>query len=362
MQSYLFKIPLQRKEPEIHFDACQVDQVVELSDPEFQLFKYSLLSEHDFLREYNREHAGSPAEGVRAGLLVLGRGSDDGVFVCTEGANYARYSALVPNARQILLLKEYPSLEDCGSEMAALVERSIQKAITVGLPERFHLPVSDLKNTSFLYDFNEDLFLAMLQNRPEVDSVELEGGEFVFTVSKEYLPAAKETLRVLPDEEFKIACAKHLLWCYGAGGEQADFSNCLFDRVNFSWMELNSAIFDGAVFRDCDLSDASLCFASLRTCTFLGCNCRSWTAEEADLRGAVFDQCNLNNAYMTHGNLTDTVFQDCRMDYASIRNALVRGMRLEDTGSGTLGMEGTTEDAEAWNTHHEQTTAMEEPQ
>lgn len=362
MKPYLLKVPLVRKDPEIRFDTCQVDHVITLSEQAFRDFQHNLLRDYDFLREFNREYASAYIEGVRPGLMVLGEGSDDGIFVCTEGYDYARYSAVVPNARQILLLKEYPSLETYGMKMAQLVDRNIQKAITVGLPERFYLPIADLKNNTSLSNFNEDLFLEMLENRPEVDFVDFEGGEIVLTISEAYLPKREHELRVLPDEEFKIACAKHLLWSYGAGGEQADFSNCLFDRVNFSWIELNSAIFDGAVFRDCDLSDASLCFASLRTCTFLGCNCRSWTAEEADLRGAVFDQCNLNNAYMTHGNLTDTVFQDCRMDYASIRNALVRGMRLEDTGSGTLGMEGTTEDAEAWNTHHEQTTAMEEPQ
>ena len=116
MKPYLLKVPLMRKEPEIHFDTCQVDHVITLSEPAFLEFQHNLMTDRDFLREFNREYASSYTEGVRPGLLVLGEGSDDGIFVCTEGYDYARYSAYVPNARQILLLKEFAIV--CGSPAA----------------------------------------------------------------------------------------------------------------------------------------------------------------------------------------------------------------------------------------------------
>lgn len=215
MKPYHLKAPLMRKEPEIHFDTCQVDHVITLSEPVFREFQHSLMTDRDFLREFNREYVSSYTEGVRPGLLVLGEGSDDGIFVCTEGYDYARYSAYVPNARQILLLKEYPSLQDYGKEVAYQVDRSIQKALTVGLPDDFRFSLEDVQHQAFPYDFNVDLFLEMLGNRPEVENVDIDGNEVILTISQEFLPTREQSLRTISDEDFKIACAKHLLWSYG---------------------------------------------------------------------------------------------------------------------------------------------------
>ena len=110
MQAFLLKAALQRKVAELPFEACQVEQVIELPESEFRFFQHNLLEEHDFLRDYNQLHATPPAEGVRNGVLVLSAGSDDGIFVCTEGYDYARYSTYVPNARQLMTLKAYPAL------------------------------------------------------------------------------------------------------------------------------------------------------------------------------------------------------------------------------------------------------------
>lgn len=124
MQPYLLKVPLQRKDPEIHFETCQVDRVIELRESEFRFFTRNLMQEYDFLREYNDRCLGEFPEGVRCGVLVLGQGSDDGVFVCTEGYDYARYSAYIPNARQIMMLKDYPALQDYSVKMKRLADAS----------------------------------------------------------------------------------------------------------------------------------------------------------------------------------------------------------------------------------------------
>ena len=349
MAQYLLKTLLQRKESEIHFDACQIDHVHELSDQEFRAFQHTLLTDHDFLREYNANFAGEPVEGLRSGVLVLGKGYDDGIFACTEGYDYARYSAYVPNARQALLMKQYPTLQAYGKDMAELADRCIRKAVTLGLPEEYRFTLYDVhRHSNSYYAFNGNLFMDMLCDRSEIDSLEVDGDEVILTINPDYLPQKNQGLRSISAEDFKVACAKHLLWSYGAGGEQADFSNCVFDRVNFSGMELNSAIFDGAQFRSCNLSNASLCFASFKGCTFVRCDCHGWTAEEGIFQEAVFDHCNLNGAVMTHSDFSNAVLQDCGMEHASIRNSLTENMRLEDVGIGTLNLDGTTEDAAQW--------------
>ena len=362
MQPYLLKVPLQRKEPEIHFDACQVDYVCTLSDSEFRYFQHNLMEEQDFLRDYNLHHASPPAEGVRNAVMVLSTGTDDGILVCTEGYDYARYSAYVPNARQILQLKQYPALQDYVSGMTELANRCIQKALTVGQPVQYGISLADLQSYAGNDTFNTDLFLGLLNDRPELEDMELDGDKILLTVSPEYLPKRDRELRTMNDEEFKVACAKHLLWQYDAGGAQADFSNCEFHGADFSGMELNSAVFDGAVFKNCRFQDASLCFASFRDCTFIGCDCRDATAEEATFRGTVFDHCEMGGAVMTHSDLSDVVLQDCKMEHASIRNCLIKGMLMTDNDCTTLDMIGTTVDAEAWGTEAPQALSEEELQ
>ena len=359
---YLLKVSLQRKEPEVHFEACQVDHVHTLSESEFRFFQHNLMLETDFLRDYNLHHAAPPSEGVRNGVLVLSSGSDDGILVCTEGYDYARYSAYVPYAKQILMLKQYPALLNYGKKMTDLADKCIQKAVTVGQQEPYKFSIEALRGGTIQESFNTELLLELLGNRTEVEDMEVDGDDILLTISPEYLPRRDQEPRALTQEEFKVACAKHLLWIYGAGGEQADFSNCEFLGTDFSNMDLNSAVFDGAVFKSCTFHDASLCFASFRGCTFLGCGCRDLTAEEANFQKVVFDHCDLSGAVMTHSDLSDAVLQDCETDRASMQNCLIKGMLLRDAASAELNMIGTTVDAEAWNNQAGQTLSQEELQ
>lgn len=362
MKPYLLKATLQRKEPELHFEACQVDHVLELSGSEFRFFQHNLMEEYDFLREYNKQYASAPTEGVRNGLLILGRDTDDGILVCTEGYDYARYSAFISNARQILMLKEYPALENYGSKMTAQADTCIQKALTVGLADQYVFSMDAYQGESLHPYFNRDLFLDLIGDRPEVEDIETDGDEIRLTISQEYLPKREQPLRELTEEEFKVACAKHLLWAYGAGGEQADFRNCEFYGTNFANLDLNNALFDGAVFKWCNMHDASLCFASFQGCTFLGCSGHDLTAEEANFRDTIFDHCNLSGAVMTHSDFSNVVFQDCEMDHASMQNSLITGMILRDSASPSLNMFGTTIDEEEWNGQSEESLSQEELQ
>ena len=59
-----------------------------------------MLNDYDFIADYANE---TYDDGERKHcLLVLGEGEDDGILVCSEGSFYARYSAYLPKARQIL--------------------------------------------------------------------------------------------------------------------------------------------------------------------------------------------------------------------------------------------------------------------
>lgn len=90
-----------RKEPSIEVDKCKVEAIVELSYGKFLDFKYHLLNNHQFIDD-NIDFMYCDNEGINHCLLVLGEGEEDGILVESEGYSYARYSALLPNARSYI--------------------------------------------------------------------------------------------------------------------------------------------------------------------------------------------------------------------------------------------------------------------
>ena len=96
------KVPLLCKQTDFDISSCSIMETKELSAEEFAKFLKHPLAEYDFLKEFNRKDYGYQ-NGNKPCIMVLGEGSNDGVCVYTSGANYARYSAYIPNARQIAI-------------------------------------------------------------------------------------------------------------------------------------------------------------------------------------------------------------------------------------------------------------------
>ena len=102
----IINVPLVRKQSELMADICAIEKVVELPESDFLAFRRSPMKDQDFLREFNSEDHEQDLElGVRPCVMVLGENHDDGICVYTAGYDYARYSAYVPNARQIIEAK-----------------------------------------------------------------------------------------------------------------------------------------------------------------------------------------------------------------------------------------------------------------
>lgn len=89
----------QRKGTDIETEPCIVENVIELSESEYDYFSHNLLKNFDFIAE-NKDQMYCK-DGVNHCLLVLGENHSDGILVSSEGSHYARYSAHIPNARQL---------------------------------------------------------------------------------------------------------------------------------------------------------------------------------------------------------------------------------------------------------------------
>ena len=142
---------------------------------------------------------------------------------------------------------------------------------------------------------------------------------------------ANGELKTLTEDDLAILHAKHTLWVYGVGGEQADFSHCRIDGLSFGDMQFNGACFRDAVLEDVDLSGAGVCNADFTGARFVHCRMDSIAAEECDFQNAVFENCTLAQAHLAHSNLIGAAMKDCTLFSADLRNCCVENLSLEDT-------------------------------
>lgn len=83
---------LRCKEPEIKPRAYEVSDVITLSDAEFRNVMKEPLKDREYLKGRT---------GQDTCMLLLSKTGNDGILVDTQGYDYPRYSAFIPNAREI---------------------------------------------------------------------------------------------------------------------------------------------------------------------------------------------------------------------------------------------------------------------
>ena len=96
---------------------------------------------------------------------------------------------------------------------------------------------------------------------------------------------ANGKLKTLTADDLVILHAKHTLWVYGVGGEQADFSHCRIAGLNLGDMQFNGALFLNAVLEDVDFGNAGVCGADLRNCCVENLSLEDTELEDAYTQG-----------------------------------------------------------------------------
>lgn len=109
------------KESEYEEQSCVVEKIIELSADEFEFFRRNMLEHFDFIKE-NSDLMYQKADRVNHCLLVLGKDQDDGILVESEGWSYAKYTAFVPNARQLVELQHTKQLAEEKTEQDETTE------------------------------------------------------------------------------------------------------------------------------------------------------------------------------------------------------------------------------------------------
>ena len=350
---------------------CEIEKVIHLSDSEFAQFQQTLLADYDFLHE--NADLMRVENGVTHCLLVVGETFEDGILVNSEGSDYARYSAYFPNAKSYLLTQGQtqqvvqaetpaeaavpsvvagisPALLAYGEKMSKIVDLAVTQALECHDQSTYIISMTELHDTHDNDIFDDELIISMLKERPEIVDMDIgDDGEVMVTLSLESIiehDLAK--MRVLTQEDLNIMYAKHILFTYGEGGEQADFSGCRLTNLDMRHMQLNGANFSGALLENVRMDDAGLCFCTFRDAKLVGCNLNGAIAEESDFCGATFTECKMRNGIFTHSNFAHTSFQDTDLWMSSLADCCIENSSIMDTETEGVNLSGTSEDEESW--------------
>lgn len=335
------------EDEEIRSQHCVVEKVLELTESEYARLYQSPLKDYDFISDH-RDLMYQDTDGTHHCLLVLGKNQEDGILIDAEGYNHACCHALIPKARQLYLMDQYPSLAEFNRQMAELAEQYTQKAIAGQQDGMYRIQTDELSDQLAPETFESQLLIGMLRERPEFAYLDDLDDELCIKLNPEYVREEKELPR-LTQEDVDILCAKHVLWLHDAGGAQADFSGYDLSGLDLSHRNLNNAIFTGARMYETNLAQAELCFSDFTDATLFSCELRGITAEEASFKKAVVDGCTFRGAIFTHSNFSGALFQNCRVEYSDWTNCCIDGTVFQRTHMGQAKMIHVSEDEQDWS-------------
>lgn len=322
----IIKADLKCKQTDFSLPRCAIEKVVKLTPTEYAEFVSNPLGYYDFLREFNAEKHGHQPESIPC-LLLIGEGHRDGFIIDTQGYDYARYTAHIPNAEQLAIAFRYPNLENAVIETAFAADRIVREAIDSGNKE-YSINTNEERNRFRGAGFSEELLYTALKDRTEIESIDFDGDYMLCTVKDEYVQQS-DGRRALTQEEADIMIAKHILWLNDAGGKQADFSNCLVQGLNLAHKNMMNVVMDNTRFESCNLEDI--------------------TAEECEFKNTVFSGCRMSGGVYTHSDLSNAVMIECNMEHGSFQNCCTDGTNfcgLDDCTE--INMRGCNSDREDW--------------
>lgn len=171
-----------RKESDFETQSCVVEKVIRLSGPEYDRFAGNMLREQDFIKD-NADKMYRDSTGKLHGLLVVGEGRSDGIFIDSAGYDYARYTAFLPGAGDALPAMRYPALAELNRKLSELADIIAEQA-GAGSPDG--RGVVNLQHWGAYFDIDlmanralRNTLLDMLRERPEVKNFELDQNELV---------------------------------------------------------------------------------------------------------------------------------------------------------------------------------------
>ncbi|MCM1167499.1 MAG: DUF6329 domain-containing protein [Lachnospiraceae bacterium] len=148
---------------------CVVEKVIEVSDSEFKKFIETPMERNYYLPQY-KEIMGF-YDDVYHGVLFVNKESGDGILVNSEGADYARYSQYIPNARTLVKANEQTAaLDALKTRMDSCVDGWLDRNAKA---DKFDIPLTDLINDCDLAEMFVNYASERLIGDPRIEDCEL---------------------------------------------------------------------------------------------------------------------------------------------------------------------------------------------
>lgn len=157
-----------------------VEKVIEVSDSEFKKITEKPMERNYYLPQYkklmgfydNTYHA----------VLFINKTSGDGLLVNSEGADYARYSQYIPNARDIIQRYEQSlALDDLKTHMDCCIDRWLEEHKN---ESEICVSMADFLDDSNLAEILADYVSDALSNHPQIEVCDI-GNGFIEAERKE---------------------------------------------------------------------------------------------------------------------------------------------------------------------------------
>ena len=320
----ILNVHLNNKPTDYGLDRCNVAAIVELKHDEFITLNCRPLDYYDFITD-NKDKLQYDNSKTRQCIMFLDGDGDDGILVDPQGYDYARYSAYIPNARQLCRLGQYPSLDEHNRDMESLVNHYVREVIDSQSEGEVTLSLSDVGDyyqSEYQGFLDHELFQNMMMERPEFDSIEENCGDLFIYVKPQSL---QNHMRELNQQEVDVICAKHILWLNDAGGERANFQNCYLNNLNLYGKDLSNSYCEGARFENCDMHSADFSNAEMESAKFNNCYMQDIFANKTNFIQADFIGCDISNSVVCDSILTSATMQNCDVDNTEITNCQLDG-------------------------------------
>ena len=204
---------------------------------------------------------------------------------------------------RIIRMEESTVLTEFIERMIRITDDLVDQIKEGQLDGEFHFHQNSLQSAAAGETVSLELLCEMLYERPEIAGVELCGDEVYVTVSPEFAVHEDDSnLHALTQTEVDIICALHTLWLNHAGGEQADFTDCLLKGINLTSRNLDRAVFTGAKLVDCIMYDTRVNTAIFDDAKLQNCQLMNAQAEHCSFRNAFIIMTDLDTANTRHSN------------------------------------------------------------
>ncbi len=172
------KAIFERKISEFHTRECAINGIELMNDKEFETFSKNLLSEQSFIADRKEEMYIDSARKLH-GLLALNIDSGDGILIDSQGYDYPRYVAFMPNIKPYIEQQISMVAEQIIKEAAENTSNGIWPIYFDEIEESYGIVVKENNGIG-------TLLLDELTSRDEIAEIEVLDDCFDMTIYLDY--------------------------------------------------------------------------------------------------------------------------------------------------------------------------------